>query len=81
MVVSGDVLEIETMIPSRIVSVRDLTGRLEIPSMRLPQKTVVCRVTSASLSSVKLAEATVIVNIRNDNELRVFDTTREVAKR
>ena len=26
MVVSGDVLEIETMIPSRIVSVRDLTG-------------------------------------------------------
>ena len=63
-----------------MVSVCELSGWFETPSMRLPQNTLNCRFNDFSLSSEPLAEAIVIVKARQANEPRVFKAIREIAE-
>ena len=66
--------------PSLMVSVCDLSGWLETPSMRVPQTILNCRFNDFTLSSAPLAEAMVIVNARQASELRMFKAIREIAE-
>ena len=70
----------EKIIPSLIVSVREPSGWFEMPSMRLPQNTLICCLINAALSSKTLAEATVIVSARQATKLRTFETILEIAE-
>ena len=66
--------------PSLMVSICELIGWLETPSMRLPQNILNCRVNDFSLSSAPLAVTMVIVNARQAAEFRVFKAIREIAE-
>ena len=69
----------EKIIPSLIVSVREPSEWFEMPSMRLPQNTLICCFNNTALSSKTLAEATAIVSARQANKLRTFEMILEVA--
>ena len=51
-----------------------------MPSMRLPQNTLVCCFNNTSLSPATLAEATVIVKATQANELKTFETILVIAE-
>ena len=70
----------EKIIPSLIVSVREPRRWFEMPSIRLPQNTLICCFNNASLSSETLAEAAVIVSARQANEVRAFEMILEIGE-
>ena len=68
------------MIPSLMVSVCELSGWSEMPSMTLPQYILVCCFNDTSLPPAALAEATVIVKATQANELKAFETILVIAE-